>query len=289
MKPKWSEHTTENIIALTVSGIIISIVWGILHNLSGVGSLLGQVWNALSPFLIGFCLAFIMLPIRKIAENKWLKNVSWKPKTKRRMATLIAMMVFILIVASFFIVLIPQMVSSIRTLVSSMDSYMESFGQFLDGITQDANAAAILTNVYDWIRNSLTSFISGADGLLAKVLNYSVSFVKGIFNFFIGLIVSAYILLDQENFQRQIKKVTYSLFSHGHADHIFDVLRLSSQMFSGFIFGKALDSLIIGVICYICCLIMRMPYSPLIAFTVGITNMIPFFGPFIGAIPCAFI
>ena len=289
MKPKWSERTTESIIALTVSGIIISIVWGILHNLSGVGSVLGQIWSALSPFLIGFCMAFIMLPVRRAAEYRWLVKTHWKPKTKRRVAVLIAMVIFILVLASFFIVLIPQLTSSVRTLAGSMDSYMESFGSFLDGITQDANAAAVVNNMYDWVRNSLASVVSGADGLIAKVLSYSVSLVKSIFNFFIGLIVAAYILLDQEAFSRQVKKITYSLFNRERADHIYDVLRLSSQMFSGFIFGKALDSLIVGIVCYICCLIMGMPYSALIAFVVGITNMIPFFGPFIGAIPCAFI
>ncbi len=289
MKPKWSERTTESIIALTVSGIIISIVWGILHNLSGVGSVLGQIWSALSPFLIGFCMAFIMLPVRRAAEYRWLVKTHWKPKTKRRVAVLIAMVIFILVLASFFIVLIPQLTSSVRTLAGSMDSYMESFGSFLDGITQDANVAAVVNNMYDWVRNSLASVVSGADGLIAKVLSYSVSLVKSIFNFFIGLIVAAYILLDQEAFSRQVKKITYSLFNRERADHIYDVLRLSSQMFSGFIFGKALDSLIVGIVCYICCLIMGMPYSALIAFVVGITNMIPFFGPFIGAIPCAFI
>lgn len=289
MKWNWSERTKENIISLTVSGLIITVLWSLLHNLSGVGRVFSIFWNALSPFLIGFCLAFIMLPARRAAEVRWLRKTNWKPKTKRKVAVLIAMVIFILVVASFFMVLIPQLVSSGRTLISSMDSYMDSFGSFLDGITQDPAVASVVTNIYDWIRNTLTSWLSGADGILAKVLSYSVSFFKGIFNFFIGLIVACYLLLDQEGFQRQVRKVNYAIFKKEHADHIYYVLHLASQMFSGFIFGKALDSLIVGILCYICCMIMKMPYSPLIAFVVGLTNMIPFFGPFIGAIPCAFI
>ena len=103
------------------------------------------------------------------------------------------------------------------------------------------------------------------------------------------MVVSFYLLLDEEKFLLQFDKVLYTVCSLDHAERITYVTGLTGKMFNRFIFGKAFDSLIIGVICWICMIIMKMPYAPLIGFVVGITNMIPVFGPFLGAIPCILI
>jgi len=289
MKWNWNEHTRDSIVAYTTSGIIIVLAWSLVHNFSLVGKALKLIWDAILPFVIGYCLAFIIRPLRTRVQEKWLANTGWKPRTRRKVAVTISFTIFCLVIVSFFLVLIPQLTQSTRTLIDSMDTYMSSFSKFLDQMYSDPQVSSVVNNLYTGIRGTVTGWFTGASGFLSTLLNYSLSFVKGVFNFFIGLIVAVYLLLDQEQFERQFRMVNYAVFRKDHADHIYEVLDLASKMFSGFIFGKALDSLIIGILCYICCVIMGMPYSPLIAFVVGITNMIPFFGPFIGAIPCAFI
>ena len=124
---------------------------------------------------------------------------------------------------------------------------------------------------------------------MTKVLSYSVTIVRGVFNFFVGMIIAVYMLMDQERWISQFKKLTYAVLSTERAEELFRVVNLTAKMLDNFIFGKALDSLIIGLATAVCCGLMKIPYTPLIAFIVGITNMIPVFGPFIGAIPCAFI
>ena len=119
-----------------------------------------------------------------------------------------------------------------------------------------------------------------------KAWNYEVSKALSVF---IGLIIMFYLLLDEEKFKHQVKKLAYGAFPEKAGDEIMYVGRLSVRMFNSFIAGKAVDSLIIGIVCWLVVTILQMPYAPMIGFIVGITNMIPVFGPFIGAIPCLII
>ena len=290
MKINWKEQTKDNILAYTVSGILILLVYFLFSRWSVVGSFFGKVWKDLMPFVWGFAIAFVLLPMRHVVEDKWLKNVNWKPRTKRNVAVTVSMVVLLLILASFFAVLIPQLSSSISTLAANMGSYLESASSYMDGLSKQYPQYA---GVFGAMGTSFTDFLSSlgtsATSIVTKLVTYSISMVTGLFSFLIGLIVAIYMLLDQEKFKRQAVKMFYALLPRPRAEYWFSVGRLTSHMFNRFIFGKALDSFIIGIACWICCAIMRIPYSPLIAFIVGLTNMIPVFGPFIGAIPCILI
>ena len=136
---------------------------------------------------------------------------------------------------------------------------------------------------------TLNAWLTGAQGGMTTILNYSVTFAKGVMNFMIGMVISMYLLLDEERFKKQVKQLLFGYLKEDTAEDVLHLLRLTKVTFNKFIFGKFIDSLIIGILCYICCMIMHIPYSPLIAVVIGITNMIPVFGPFIGAIPCIFI
>ena len=124
---------------------------------------------------------------------------------------------------------------------------------------------------------------------MQKIMNAGMNFVTGIVNFFIGLIIMVYLLYDEERFKRTFKKINYALLPRKAADSFIYVLCLCRDAFNNFIFGKIIDSLIIGILCYICVAFLKIPYPVLIAVIVGITNIIPVFGPFIGAIPCLII
>lgn len=289
MKINWKEEMKDNVLTYTASGAIILLIWFFFQRWDSVASFLGKIWSTLSPFIWGFAIAFILVPIRRTAEEKWLKNTKLKPKAKRRAAVAIAFVIFAAVLVLFFSILTPQIISSAKTLVDSMDSYLKTAEDWANGLNANSQYGELFDSIMNSVLNAVKKAVDGSSGLIATLLSYSVSVVKGIGNFFIGMIVAIYLLADQERWKRQLKQVTYSIWSKDHADYLAYVGRLTIRMLNSFIFGKALDSLIIGIACGIVCGIMQMPYTPLIAFVVGLTNMIPVFGPFLGAIPCIFI
>lgn len=289
MKINLNEQSKQNILAYTISGILIAVVWFLLQNFSAVRKVFHIFSSAMMPFVLGGAFAFILLPLRRWIENQLLKKLNWTMGVKRKIAVAISMIVFALVIASFFIILIPQLMSSVQTLAGSMDSYLNSFNQISQTITDDIDLASLVSQVYEAAKDFISPLVSGENGIVASVVNYSVSVVQSIFHFFVGVIVAVYLLADFERFQVQARKVIYSVFSKQRAEYVFYVSRLTSKMFSSFIYGKALDSLIIGIVTLVVCWLMSFPYAVLIAFVIGVTNMIPVFGPFIGAVPSIFI
>lgn len=290
MKINWKEETKENIIAYSISGIIVVAVWFMFSSWESVSRFFSGIFGSLKPFLLGFCLCFILVPMRRIVEEKWLAKTKMTQRGKRKWAVTISIILFILILVMFFMILTPQITVSMRHLAANLDRYMDDFNKFVGGLGTDyGKYSSVVTKMFDEVEKFLQKWISGADGIVDTIVSYSLTFVKGIFDFFVGIIIAVYLLLDQEKFKAQVRKFNYGVFSKEYAEHLTEVASLSAEMFNNFIFGKALDSLVVGIICYISCVCLRMPYAPLIGFTIGITNMIPVFGPFLGAIPCIFI
>ena len=289
MKFKLSEQAKENIRVITIAGVLIALFCFVCLKITPIFNFVKRIIKILMPFIIGFAIAFILMPLRNIVETKWLSKVSIKDKTKRKIAVVVCIVVLLIVIAAALLLLIPQLVSSIQTLIGNMDTYMATFENFIDRYLSSDEYGPVIENVMNSLTTQVSNWTKELSSLIPKLLNFSVSFVSGILNFFIGLIVSVYILVDEETFRRQLHKAIQAIFPEKTANYIFDVMKLSSKMFNSFIFGKALDSLIIGLICWLVTSIMNIPYSPLISMVVGITNMIPVFGPFIGAIPSIFI
>lgn len=287
---KLDPNLKANISAFTISGILIVLFYLIIKNLPAIGNGIGVILKALMPFLIGMLLALIMTPLRRWIEKKVMKNVHWRARTKRRVATLLCLIVVLLVLAAFFAIIMPQLISSLKSFAENLQSYIDSIEKALAKLS--VSDPELLDNIQKMIRtgsDQLTSWLTGAQGGLTKIISFSVSVVKNIINFFIGLIIMFYLLLDEEKFKHQVKKLAYGAFPEKAGDEIMYVGRLSVRMFNSFIAGKAVDSLIIGIVCWLVVTILQMPYAPMIGFIVGITNMIPVFGPFIGAIPCLII
>ena len=283
-------ETLEQIFSITISGIFIVLFYILMNHLPQIFSVIGKFFSALAPFLFGIGIAFVLSPLRKLIETKWFVNLHWKPRTKKLAAVGISVGVFILFLVIMFYILIPQVAYSLQGLINSFGSYVSSLQDWIESTDWgEAQSREYLVNLLNTLTQSITNWLTGAAGGLGKILSYSINVARGVLNFFIGVIISVYILLDQERFIRQVKKLTYAIMDKDTAMHFEYVNRLTSKMFNSFIFGKALDSLVIGIVCYICMVVMNMPYAPLIGVVVGVTNMIPVFGPFLGAIPCAII
>ena len=287
---KLKEETIENIKAFSISGILVVAFYTLINNVEPLYGVFHAVFVALSPFIYGLGIAFLLNPLRKIIEYSWLGKTSLKPSTKKIIASFGALFIGIIMLFVFFSILIPQMISSIQTFLSSFEGYVETARNFFESnnfLSEDL--LKTLNPVIDRGASMLGDWVSNLASSLNAILMYSVIFAKGVMNFLIGMIIALYILLDEPKLKRQTKKVLYALLPEKTTEKIIKISRLTINTFNSFIAGKAVDSLIIGILCYIILSFMNMPYTPLISVLVGVTNMIPVFGPFLGAVPSILI
>mgnify|MGYP000890424404 FL=1 len=290
---KWSklkEETIENIKVFSISGILVVAFYTLINNVEPLFGVLQAIFVALSPFIYGIGIAFLLNPLRKIIEYSWLGKTKLKPRTKKIIASFGALFIGIIMLFVFFSILIPQMISSIQTFLSSFEGYVDSARNFFESNNFFSDdLLKTLNPVIDKGVSMLGDWVSNLASSLNAILMYSVIFAKSVMNFLIGMIIALYILLDEVNLKRQIKKVLYALLPEKTTKGILRTTRLTINTFNSFVAGKAVDSLIIGILCYIILSFMKMPYTPLISVVVGVTNMIPVFGPFLGAVPSILI
>ena len=290
---KWSklkEETIENIKAFSISGILVVAFYTLINNVEPLYGVFQAIFVALSPFIYGIGIAFLLNPLRKIIEYSWLEKTKLKPRTKKVIASFGALLIGIIMLFVFFSILIPQMISSIQTFLSSFEGYVDTAHKFFESNNFFSDdLLKTLNPVIDKGVSMLGDWVSNIASSLNAILMYSVIFAKGVMNFLIGMIIALYILLDEVNLKRQIKKVLYALLPEKTTKGILRTTRLTINTFNSFVAGKAVDSLIIGILCYIILSFMKMPYTPLISVVVGVTNMIPVFGPFLGAVPSILI
>ena len=290
MKFDIDRNIRNGITVFTISGILIVLFYLVCTHLDPIFSVVASFIGTLMPFLLGILFAVILQPLRNTIEHKFLVKLNIRQRTKRKIAAGLTMVIFILCFISFFAVLIPQLADSISGFIANMDTYFASLNRLIGSIhLDDPDVTASLQKLVLSFSNDLYQWLLGAQGGLSQIVSYSVSVVQNIINFFIGLIITIYLLADEEKFVKQMKKVLYTLLSEKHADKVMFVGRLTGRMFNRFVFGQAMDSLVVGCVCWLGCTILKIPYAVLIGFVVGVTNMIPIFGPFIGAVPCTII
>ena len=227
--------------------------------------------------------------------NSKKQRIKAGSKLPRVLALILAEIVMLLIITALFYLIVPQVYDSISAIITNSPSYFDSAYSAIDNLLKDyPEIEQYATKIFGNLTDALTKW--GTNTLLPSMENVVTNItsgvfyvLKGLYNVVIGIIVSVYILYNKEPFIAHYRKILYSIFSPARAKHIMSALRFTDRTFMGFISGKLLDSAIIGVLCYIGCVILKMPYALLISVIVGVTNVIPFFGPFIGAIPSALL
>ncbi len=258
--------------------------------------------KAAEPIIIGLGLAYLLMPVKNFVEKpllKWLPKLGLKEekcKSVARALSIAASIVFLIVIIALLIaILVPALTNSIVVLVDATPKYLTSFLAWINslGVGEDSIAivlgeyiSTVITSIQEWAKYELLPLIQQYIGEITSGV-YSV--LKTLLNFIIGIIVMVYVMSIHETLKGQSKKIIYAVFPAKKANHIIDVFRKSNEVFGGFIIGKIIDSAIIGVICYIGCLVLRMPSALLVSVIIGVTNIIPFFGPFIGAIPSILI
>ena len=264
----------------------------------GINTLIG----ILSPIVWGLVIAYLLWPLTKLFERSvftpLLKKALPKKDTgkpARGLSVLLSIIVALLCIAALMWLIIPQVYTSIESIVLNSQEYYDTVTAWIERFFEDY--PQIEQALLDATGNMSDSLMGWAKTALLPSLGTLVSSVstgvyivlRGILDVLIGFVVACYVLFNTEEFGAKSKKVLYSIFSIETAEKILSAIRFTDSAFMGFIRGKVIDSLIIGILCYICCSLLRMPYVVLISVIVGVTNIIPVFGPFIGAVPSALI
>ena len=202
------------------------------------------------------------------------------------------MIVFVAVLTTLCSIIVPQVIDSIVGIIGNLGTYFNNIEQWVNGIL--AKYPEILSTINSQIKNIETAIMDAVNqimpqisDIIKKITDGTLTFILAIKDFLIGIIVSVYFLLDKEHFQAQLKKTVYAFFPQKATNGVLKVCKQVNNSISGFISGKIVDSIIIGCLCFICMTVMKLDFSVLISVIVGITNIIPFFGPFIGAIPSA--
>lgn len=285
---------------LTVVSVSL-VLLAIVLNLSAVGAFFKTLQRVFSPVIIGLVLAYLMNPLMNFMERRLYPRFEKKTtqvKAKRRSRTIslsFALLVMLVIVYEFCALLLPQLYESILGIgnnvsnyYATIDGWLASF--FADNPEMRTNVDRFIVETFEMVKNWANSgLLPGIETILTGLTTSIVSMVRTLLNVLIGVFVAVYMLYSRDTFLAQSKKVIVAVCSEQTANRILDVGRRIHKVFSGFIIGKIVDSLIIGLLCYFGMRILRLPYPELIATVIGVTNVIPFFGPFIGAIPSAFL
>lgn len=313
---KYATYIAAGVTAFSVIAASLLLTF-VLLRFERISRFCSTVAYILRPITFGLVLAFLLLPLHR-KFNSLLSRVGGGVlcKTPRRArltdftAILLSLLVLFILIYLLLAMLLPQVYVSVVGLIRALPGHIASAHAWLQDFLKnnpevqawampiyDSVAASIqswlqsdllpnlesVNSTLNWIETqfwpSLSSVASGVSSLLLAALY----FLK---DTLIAVIVSVYLLVRKDTFAAQSKKIVYSIFRTKHADMIVEETRNAYRILSGFIIGKLIDSLIIGILCLICCNIFRFPYPVIVATVVGVTNIIPFFGPFIGAIPC---
>lgn len=257
----------------------------------------------LAPLIWGLVMAYLLNPTMKFIEKYVSKLTNRKKERKsltRGISIVIVLTIFFSIITALIGNVVPEILDSIKNIMNNMQSYLDNSQKFLQNLlekiskknpelmdfinSQFNNIESLLLSLVNTLQPQIENIFS-KDGLIAGLTGGAWSLLMGLKDFFIGLIVSVYLLFSKETFSAQAKKTVCGLFNQKNSRRILHLTADANNKFINFLVGKAIDSFIIGVIAFIYLNIRNMPYAALISIIIGVTNMIPFFGPFFGAIP----
>jgi predicted PurR-regulated permease PerM len=297
-KIKWNTKYTSIAITFLAVLMIAILFEKILDNFAGITmgivGFFGYLKHLAAPFLFGFAIAYLMHPCVKFLEKKFGK---WSPflhkhnGIKRSISIILTYVLVLGGISWILIYFIPEVISSLSIFYNQMPRHMSdlqiTIQQIFDQISYiDADDVNTLINN---LLQPIISYTKNVPLVLSTILDSTVIAASSLLNAIMGIFIAFYMLMDKEKFAQSSKKTIYALFDQNKADHFFYNIERIHGIFQNFIVGKTLDSTIIGILCFIGLSLIKAPYVTVVSLIIGITNMIPYFGPFIGAIPALLI
>ncbi len=284
-------------------GVILCIVFFfMLFRFDKMLAFLGIVKSILMPFIYGAVIAYLLTPVcnfiekhLKVILKKKMKNQDRAGKLAGAAGITLSILFGILVIYLLLAMVLPQVFTSIRGIVAVLPENVTKWSEWIQQRLEDNEVlgnyvnqlgGTLYINVENWLE---TKLIPNMQTIVSGVSAGLIGALVVVKNILIGIIAAIYMMANRRRFAAQAKKILYSLFKTERANDILAEMRFIDRMFGGFISGKLLDSLIIGFLCFFCMNLMNMPYTMLISVIVGVTNVIPFFGPYFGAVPSALI
>ncbi len=276
-------------------GTYLIILYFLLLNIKSVIYTFNSILGILSPFIMAFAIAFVLNLPMKFFEDKAFnfldkEKSSFVRGLKRPLSILSTFVTVIGLIVALVLFVVPQLISSVSTLLDAVPGYMDSFEKFLNNYI---SSAEILQNIYNTFVNTwqeilkfLANFLSTS---LAGILTTTVSITSGLVNFVLSLVLAIYMLSSKETLIHHIKKFLYAFINNNIVEKTLRVGRLANSTFAKFITGQCIEAVILGALCFLGMTILGMPYSLLISVLIGVTALIPVFGAFIGTIPAVFL
>jgi len=302
MKILWNrKYNTIAVYACVTAFVIITAVC-LFVNFGAVKNAVDRAVSILAPVLWGGAFAYLLYPAYKFFYSRAFRGLSGtdsKLRARKALALVATYLSALLLLSLFILVIVPQIVGSYRELQARVGGYFttlqewleqraersEFFAEFYEKLLEYVDVGKLSARLQELVRESFDIVVSGT----SYVFSLLSSFVTQVKNITLGFIISVYILIWKEKLKAQSKKLFFALFDRRAVEKLFELFRMTDKTFGGFIVGKIIDSLIIGMLTFVVLGVFDMPYYPLVSVIVGVTNVIPFFGPFIGAIPSAFI
>lgn len=277
----------------------ITFYYFIFHS-SNIKSDIGTIIDILMPVVVGLAMGYMLTPVLNFIENRILipfcdkckiRESSKRNSVVRGIGILVTAFLFVALIYMLFAMLLSQIVPSIQNIVVNFDSYTNNFIRWLDKLLEDNPEFGeyVIRNVNKYsgeLENWMNEILVSKTSALIMTVSLSVINVLGfLWDFVIGFIISIYVLASKEKFAAQAKKIAYAVFERDTANIVIRNFRFTHRTFIGFISGKIVDSIIIGILCFIGTSALHTPYAVLVSVIIGVTNIIPFFGPFLGAVP----
>jgi len=297
MKIDWNEKYTT--IALYVFLVLASAILFtfILLNLAPIFGILSAFFAIISPFIWGFAIAYILNRPLHFFEEKVYASINRskpRPRLVRGLSVTTVILLFFLLLAGIIWIVIPQILQNVSHLAERLPFYFQDFIEWLQNTLSslhlDVSKISELAITWEGFLNSVIQYLSNAFPDMAGAgINLTIGVFTAIGTFFIAVIAAIYLMLSKEKFILQLKKLLFGIFPQKFTDRMILVTRDSHAIFSSFLSGKIVESFVVGALNFVAMTIMGMPYALLISMIMGIFNLVPFFGPFIGAIPCALL
>lgn len=294
MNHKFSKNNKYYTIALYTIAVvtICSLIIRVIMNWESTSSTISHALKVLYPFLFGLLIAYFLNPLSKILDhflNRFFKDRH--PGIRKGLSILLSYIIVLGLIITVLFYIIPQIIDSLTQITSFINSAQSGYNQFMDKVLElesthpEWDLSGIndaMEEIPDKIINIITKAIPT---IIPTIYNTSMSLISGFLNVIIAIIVSVYMLIDKNRLIFNAKRVIYAIFGQKTGDKLLHTGSECNRIFSSFIIGKLIDSLIIGILCFIAMSILKLPYALIISVIVGVTNMIPYFGPFIGAVP----
>jgi predicted PurR-regulated permease PerM len=289
MKVDWNKKYTTIAIYGFLLALSVILVYFFISQVSIFTDKLDYILIVMQPFIIGFSIAYIINFLLGFYENKFFK-ISYIKKlnieSTKGISIFLSYLTAALILSMIIKFLFPQLMGSVMGLVNDIPRHINTANKFANELINNLNINKEYSSlIIENFNKAIDYIIRFVTNLMPAVGLFIANTISGIWNVVLGIIVSIYLLIDKEKLCGLGRKITYALLNERHANFVVELVHKSNYTFGRFIVGKIIDSAIIGVLTFIILTIFKMPYTLLISFIVGITNIVPFFGPFIGAIP----